>query len=102
MSNLQYVEQQPRWRVGAVAAFARIMGVCINVEGIPFGSSRTRKPQDRHGVAGSTGPATPSEAEQAYGYLSRVFEVVAPQCKPLPTLMGLCTQIDNYIAGLRR
>jgi hypothetical protein len=25
----------------------------------------------------------------------------APQCTPLPTLMGLCTQIDNLIAGYR-
>src|SRR5688572_8648211 len=36
-----------------------------------------------------------------YGYLSRLFELCAPQCKPLPDLIGLATQIDNYIAGLR-
>lgn len=46
-------------------------------------------------------PALPSEAEQAYGYLSRLFKEVAPQCEPLPNLLGVCTQIDNYIAGLR-
>ena len=42
-----------------------------------------------------------SEAEQAYGYLSRLFVHLAPQCTPLPTLMGICTQIDNLIAGYR-
>lgn len=39
--------------------------------------------------------------EAAYSYLSRLFKICAPQCTPLPTLMGLCTQIDNLIAGYR-
>jgi len=39
--------------------------------------------------------------KQAYGYLARLFVLCAPQCTPLPTLMGLCTQIDNLIAGYR-
>lgn len=43
-----------------------------------------------------------NEADEAYGYLSGLFKLVAPQCDPLPSLMGLCTQIDNYIAGLRQ
>ena len=38
---------------------------------------------------------------EAYEYLRRVFEICAPQCTPLPDLMGLCTQIDNLIAGYR-
>lgn len=42
------------------------------------------------------------EAARAYGYLSRLFKHCAPQCEPLPDLMGLCTQIDNLIAGLRQ
>jgi hypothetical protein len=25
----------------------------------------------------------------------------APQCEPLPDLLGVCTQIDNLIVGLR-
>jgi hypothetical protein len=37
----------------------------------------------------------------AYDYLVRLFAVCAPQCEPLPTLLGLCTQIDNLIAGYR-
>jgi hypothetical protein len=40
MMNLQLVQYQPRWRVWLVATFARIVGVLIHVEGIPFGSSR--------------------------------------------------------------
>lgn len=43
MMNLQLIERQPHWRVWMVAWFSRIMGVCIHVEGIPFGSSRLRK-----------------------------------------------------------
>lgn len=39
------------------------------------------------------------ERDEAYGYLSRLFVSCAPQCEPLPTLPGLATQIDNYIAG---
>jgi hypothetical protein len=44
---------------------------------------------------------TAKEAEEAYGYLSRLFKSCAPQCEPFPDLMGLATQIDNLIAGLR-
>ena len=36
-----------------------------------------------------------------YGYLSRLFKHLAPQCEPLPDMLGLCTQIDNLIAGYR-
>jgi hypothetical protein len=36
-----------------------------------------------------------------YGYLRRLFEHLAPQCTPLPDLLGLATQIDNLIAGYR-
>jgi len=39
------------------------------------------------------------DAESAYQYLSRLLKAVAPQCEPLPSLLGLATQIDNYIAG---
>lgn len=43
MMNLQLIENQPRWRIWIVARFAQLMGVCIHVEGFPFGSIRTRK-----------------------------------------------------------
>ncbi len=51
MLNLQLIEDQPRWRVAVVATFAKLMGVCIHVEGIPFGSSRSRarRPQEEMG-----------------------------------------------------
>lgn len=41
------------------------------------------------------------ERDEAYGYLRRVFEHFAPQCTPLPDLMGMCAQIDNVLAGAR-
>lgn len=41
-----------------------------------------------------------SEAVQAHAYLSRLLTACAPTCEPLPDLMGVCTQIDNLLAGL--
>lgn len=68
MMNLKYVESQPHWRVATVALFAQMMGVLIHVEGIPFGSNRSRKksttgemgcqaigPAGRIGTGGKTG-----------------------------------------------
>jgi hypothetical protein len=43
MVNLQLIQDQPRWRVALVATIARLVGVLIHVEGIPFGSGRTRR-----------------------------------------------------------
>lgn len=45
-------------------------------------------------------PAPEGEAAQAHGYLSRLLTHYAPQCEPLPDLMGLCSQIDNLIVGM--
>lgn len=39
-------------------------------------------------------------ADEAYGYLRRIFEHLAPQCTPLPDLIGICTQVDNVLAGV--
>lgn len=39
---------------------------------------------------------------EAHAYLSRLLVSHAPQCQPLPDLLGVCTQVDNLIAGLRR
>jgi len=39
------------------------------------------------------------EKAEGYDYLSHLFKFCAPQCKPLSTVAGLATQIDNYIAG---
>lgn len=36
-----------------------------------------------------------------YDYLVRLLAACAPECKPLPDMIGLCTQIDNLIAGYR-
>jgi hypothetical protein len=45
MTNLQLIEEYPRWRVWLVALAAKMIGVVVHVEGIPFGSSRLRKSQ---------------------------------------------------------
>lgn len=47
------------------------------------------------------GSFQPCKAESAHGYLSRMFKGYAPQCEPLPDLLGVCTQVDNLIAGMR-
>lgn len=57
MMNLQLIEDQPRWRVWLVANFAKLIGVCIHVEGIPFGSSRSRKPKAGKYMDGAAGAA---------------------------------------------
>ena len=51
MLNLKRVESQPRWRVAVVHYFAKLMGVCIHVEGIPFGSPRKRRAQEGERMA---------------------------------------------------
>lgn len=38
---------------------------------------------------------------EAYQYLKRLFLHMAPQCCVLPDLLGVCTQVDNAIAGLK-
>ena len=58
MMNLQLIERQPHWRVWVVAWFSRIMGVCIHVEGIPFGSSRLRKRRTEAEAALGTGESS--------------------------------------------
>jgi hypothetical protein len=63
MLNLKFIEFQPRWRVAAVALFAKLMGVLIHVEGAPFGSNRSRKSQ----TTGSMGETAASG--QASGQL---------------------------------
>lgn len=40
-------------------------------------------------------------AGEAYVYLRNLVVLCAPQCAPMPDLMGLCTQIDNLVAGGR-
>ena len=46
--------------------------------------------------------ATRIEREEGYGYLCRLLVAVAPLCQPLDTILGVATQIDNYIAGLMK
>lgn len=38
---------------------------------------------------------------EAYQYLKRLFLHLAPQCCVLPDLLGVCTQVDNAIVGLK-
>lgn len=44
--------------------------------------------------------ALEQERDEAHSYLSRVFVGRAPQCEPLPDMLGVCTQIDNLLTGL--
>lgn len=44
--------------------------------------------------------AVAREHHDAYTYLARLFVTVWPQCRPQNSLLHLCTQIDNGIAGL--
>lgn len=37
----------------------------------------------------------------AYGYLKSLLKNNAPELEPLPNLIGIATQIDNIIAGLK-
>lgn len=60
MLNLHLVEDQPRWRVWLVAWCARIIGVCIHVEGIPFGSNRSRRNQAQRGLAQQASGESPT------------------------------------------
>ena len=41
------------------------------------------------------------QQSEAYQYLKRLFLHMAPQCCVLPDLLGVCTQVDNAIAGLK-
>lgn len=36
------------------------------------------------------------ELVEAYGYASRLFKTLAPQCEPHDSLVGVLTQIDNW------
>ncbi len=37
---------------------------------------------------------------EVYQYLKKELKRWEPKIEPLPTLLGLCTQIDNYVSGL--
>jgi hypothetical protein len=40
-----------------------------------------------------------AQEQHACEYLGRLLLSRAPQCEPLPDLLGLCTQIDNLLTG---
>jgi hypothetical protein len=40
MVNLKLLEETPHWRAAAVARVAKLFGIRIHIEGIPFGSRR--------------------------------------------------------------
>ena len=40
MVNLTLLEETPRWRAYAAAKCAKLLGIRIHIEGIPFGSNR--------------------------------------------------------------
>lgn len=42
-----------------------------------------------------------SDERSALEYATRLFRDLAPQCEPCPDLMGVLTQLDNAIVGLK-
>jgi hypothetical protein len=91
-------------------------------EGCPFDRPNKFQPEDPCPLCGDRGdeisPAvincvsvtTPAarelrearaEIDQAIQYLTTVFKAAAPQWEPFSTLLNLCAQIDNLIAGQR-
>ncbi len=40
-----------------------------------------------------------AERDKAQGYLSGCLQSLYPNIEPLPDLLGICTQIDNALAG---
>ncbi len=52
--------------------------------------------------AWAEGDNAKQERAEGYGYLFRLLATVAPPCQPLDTVLGVATQIDNYISGLRQ
>jgi len=42
-----------------------------------------------------------AELDEAKGYLGRLFLHYAPQCELQPTLIGICTQIDNCMMQIK-
>ena len=46
-------------------------------------------------------PVQESVVDEAYGYAYRLFKYLAPRCEPLDTTLGVLTQLENYIVGLR-
>lgn len=68
MLNLEHIESQPRWRVAVVHYFAKLMGVCIHAEGIPFGSTRSRRKRAAAaGALGETAEAQGGRSAQTRG-----------------------------------
>jgi len=43
--------------------------------------------------------ALKAERDKAQGYLLRCLQSLYPNIEPLPDLLGVCTQIDNVLAG---
>jgi hypothetical protein len=41
-----------------------------------------------------------AERDEARAYFSRLLQIKHPTVEPLPDLLGVCTQIDNALAGL--
>jgi hypothetical protein len=40
-----------------------------------------------------------ADRDKAHGYLLRCLQALYPNIQPLPDLLGVCTQIDNVLAG---
>lgn len=76
LTNLRLIEDQPRWRVWIVARLAQLMGVRIHVEGIPFGSSRTRRPKAAEGMGGTTAAQNTAKVDTKVSLSKRVARAI--------------------------
>lgn len=55
MVNVKLIEHQPHWRVALIHIVAKIIGVAVHVEGLPFGSWRNVQRQRAVSCSGSAG-----------------------------------------------
>jgi hypothetical protein len=53
MTNLNLITHTPHFRVRLVSHLARMLGILIHVEGIPFGSDRCVRPWQTDATCGA-------------------------------------------------
>ena len=85
----------------AMAALAPVELVSAAEDRIGALEAENTKLREDIGYWNETADRLEAENAEAYGYLKRLFQHMAPQCTPLPDLLGVCTQVDNAIAGLK-
>ena len=82
------------WRIKVTAALLRPDGAFY--EDVP---KHVKEMAEQLAQEQARREAVEQELNEGKGYLVRLWGLIAPQCNVLPTLVGLATQFDNYIAG---